>query len=139
MMKRRKFVLHIFKGLLIFLTTMAPLFSSGQKLIFCERVSNDGKPINASSYFTIGEKGGYVQALVTTNRAINCHTATLDLFIISSDNKEIFENTITFEVRPEWLWFSKQITFYKKGDYVVYAYDEQGKLLGATKLKIRNQ
>jgi hypothetical protein len=111
--------------------------ASAQKLIFCENVDISGKVSGASDVFTIGNTGGYFQLLVNMPGVIGSRHVLFDVYRIDpGTQQEIFENSIRVPVDPGWTWFKKEVTFYKKGDYVVYVYNDKDQLISAGKVKI---
>jgi len=48
----------------------------------------------------------------------------------------VYDNTIYQDVKPNWVWFWKQITFYDDGVYNIYVYDEDGNYLVSNTLEI---
>ncbi|RPI72474.1 MAG: hypothetical protein EHM47_08220 [Ignavibacteriales bacterium] len=112
--------------------------SSAQELYFCEGVDDDGYAINDASTFTVSESGGYLYFLVRMGRGrdIDCNEVLFDIYKVDSRGKETFDNTIYQDVEPEWTWFWKQVTFYDRGTYKVYVYDEDSQLITSGKVKI---
>ena len=119
----------------------APYSSLAQTLYFCEDVDDDGYAINEASVFNIPDDGGYLYFLVRlgSGREINCDEVLFDIYKVDSRGKEEFDNTIYQDVEPDWNWFWKKITFYDRGTYKVYVYDEDSKFLtsGTVKIKYR--
>jgi hypothetical protein len=112
--------------------------SFSQKLTFCESVDAGGNPKNASTAFTVSQHGGFVNLLVTLPHEVNSTFVTYDLFLVSDDNVETFENTIRLnDVRRDYVWFSKEIIFHKAGAYNVYVYDNKDRLLCAGRVTIK--
>lgn len=114
---------------------------SGQDLIFCEGVNKMvGEAVNPSSYFTIKPNGGVINLLIKLPTALSSRYVLIDIYHIDRETKkELFDNSIHYNTEPSWLWFSKEITFYKNGEYVVYVYDERDQLLCAGKVRIAIQ
>jgi len=112
--------------------------SSAQSLYFCEGVDDDGYAINESAVFNIPDDGGFLYCLVRlgSGREIDCYEILFDIYKVDSGGKETFENTIYQDVEPDWNWFWKQITFYDRGTYKIYVYDEDWKFLTSNTVKI---
>jgi hypothetical protein len=106
--------------------------SSSQTMYFCEGVSNDGYPITESSVFNIGSGGGYVYVLVRLPYEIACRSVRFEIY----RNGE-YDNTIYLDTEKNWVWFWKQVTFYKSGNYTVYAYDCFDYMLTSGSVKIQ--
>lgn len=109
-------------------------FSFAQDVIFCEKVSKDGMPINPSSYFSISKSGGFFNVLVKYKTNIASVEATFDIYLMV-DSVETFVNSVKMKVDPESTWFFKEITFYKAGVYHVYVYNEKDRFLGVGKMQ----
>jgi hypothetical protein len=110
--------------------------SYSQQVIFCEDVDASGNPKATSDVFTIGQEGGFFKILVRLNKQVSCKKVIFDIYKIEK-GKEIFDNTLRMDIRPELTWFFKEITFFKQGDFHVYIYDERDKLLGVGKVTIK--
>ena len=110
-------------------------FSFSQSLIFCEKVSA-GKAEKPSHIFRIGRDGGFFQFLGVLDKPVNTSEVKMDIFRVDESGKEIFDATVTVKVQNEWVWFSKQVSFYKGGDYTVYAYTAEDKLLCTGMVKV---
>lgn len=92
--------------------------SSSQTMYFCEGVTSDGYPQTESSVFNIGSGGGYVYVLVRLPYEIACRSVRLEIY----RNGE-YDNTIYVDTEKNWVWFWNKVTFYKSGNFTVYAYD----------------
>ncbi len=120
---------------LLFITCTTCSFS--QSMIFCEKVSQeDGKPDKPSHIFRIGRDGGFFQMLAVLDKPVNTSEVKIDIFKVDDSGKESFDATVSVKTQPEWVWFSKQINFYKGGDYTVYAYTAEDKLLCTGMVKV---
>lgn len=124
--------------LVLFFVFSAYAAVSAQSLYFCEGVDDDGYAVNDASTFTVGDNGGYLYLLVRMGRGreIDCKEVILDIYKVNSRGKETFDNTIYVDVEPDWNWFWKQVTFYDRGTYKVYVYDEDWKFLTSSQVKI---
>lgn len=92
--------------------------TSAQTMYFCEGVDDDGYPITDASSFTIPDEGGYLYVLIRLPYEVDCETVRLEIY-----RNGDYDNTIYVDTEYEWTWFWKQITFYKRGNYEIYAYD----------------
>jgi len=112
-------------------------FSFSQSMIFCEKVSQqDGKPEKPSHIFRISRDGGFFQVLAVLDKPVNTAEVKIDIFKVDENGKEIFDATVSVKTQPDWVWFSKQLNFYKGGDYTVYAYTAEDKLLCTGMVKV---
>jgi len=110
---RLRFILMI--SLLIFVFTSA---ITSQSIYFCEGVDDDGYAINESSSFTIPRDGGYLYVLVRLPYEIECSSVRYEIY-----RNGDYDNTIYLDTDEDWVWFWKQITFYKRGTYDIYVLD----------------
>ena len=110
------------------------LFS--QSLIFCEKVSSDGKIEKPSHIFRIGREGGYFQFVAMLDKPVNTTEVKMDIFLVDESGKESFDATVTVKVQKEWVWFSREVSFFKGGDYTVYAYTAEDRLLCTGMVKV---
>ena len=110
--------------------------SYSQSLIFCEKVSADGKPEKPSHIFRISRDGGFFQFLAVLDKPVNTSEVKIDIFKVDATGKETFDATVSVKVQSEWVWFSKEVNFFKGGDYTVYAYTAEDKLLCTGMVKV---
>ena len=108
---------------------------TAQQMVFCESVDAAGKPSGASSAFSITSQGSFLNILVTLKKPAGAVKVIYDIYHLQ-DGKEVFESSSPLNVQPEWSWFNKGFTFYKPGDYAVYVYGEDEKLIVSGKLKL---
>jgi hypothetical protein len=111
-------------------------FAFSQSLFFCEKVSPDGKPEKPSHIFRIGKSGGFFQFLAILDKPVSTSEVKIDIFKVDENGKETFDATISVKVQPEWIWFSKEVSFFKGGDYTAYAYSAEDKLLCTGMVKV---
>jgi len=107
-----------------------------QSLIFCEKVAKDGTPEKPSHIFTIGSKGGFFDFLVLLPEGVNTTEVKYDIYTVDETGKETFDVTVSQTVQKEWVWFSKEVTFYKTGDYTIYVYTAEDRLLCTGMVKV---
>ncbi len=110
-------------------------FSFSQSLIFCEKVS-DGKAEKPSHVFRIGKDGGFFQFLVLLDSPVNTTEVKMDIFKVDETGKETFDATVSTKVEREYVWFSKEVNFFKSGDFTVYVYTAEDKLLCTGMVKV---
>lgn len=122
----------VFFSLFLFLGNL----SFSQSLIFCEKVTQDGKPENPSHIFSIDRNGGTFQFLAILDKSVNTKQIKIDIFKVDETGKETWDASLDVKVQNDWIWFSKQVTFYKGGDYTVYAYTAEDKLLCTGMVKV---
>lgn len=102
--------------------------SNAQSLYFCESVSSDGYPQGESSVFTIPSAGGYLNMLVRLPYTLDAYSVRYEIYKTDGYN-ETYDNTIYQDAERNWVWFWKQVTFYRTGTYNVYVYDDTNNLL----------
>lgn len=132
-----KINISIRKCIIIFFFSLCllPFSLYSQKVYFCEAVDFLGNPEKAATEFTIPASGGFVKILVRLKKDVNCRNVVFDLYRLEK-GKEILDNSIRMSVEPYLIWFYKEITFRKEGEFNVYVYDDKDQLLGIGKVKI---
>ncbi len=111
--------------------------ASSQSLQFCEDVSSDGAPINASSVFNISSKGGFLKLLTTLPYRVGTTSVSYEVYRIDSDGNENYDNSIWQDVEPSWTWFWKEVTFYDAGRFNIYVYDSDKNFLASSRITIQ--
>ncbi|HAP01962.1 MAG TPA: hypothetical protein DCQ93_08575 [Bacteroidetes bacterium] len=133
-MSLKKFSIQTF-SLFIFLSIAVG--TSAQTIYFCESVDQSGAPVNQSNAFIIGNNGGYFDFLVKLPYEARSYYVNYDIYKLSSDGSEQFDNTIRQEIEPDYNWFWKEVTFYDEGTYKVYVYDDNDYLITSSSVKVR--
>lgn len=108
-----KFFSALVIGFVLFLSTV-----KAQDIYFCEGVDDDGYPISEASSFTIPDDGGYLYVLVRLPYEVDCSSVRFEIY-----RNGDYDNTIYLDTDSDWVWFYKQINFYKRGTYDFYVYD----------------
>lgn len=110
--------------------------SAGNQLYFVEEYTKDGQEVGKSEKFFIGEKGGYITAMLKTTQPIGVGTLDVRIERESLDGSEIIQ-TAPYDVSPEksYFFFDK-ITFYKSGDYKITAFKKDGTPIASGKVRI---
>jgi len=126
-MKTRSGIFQIVP-LLLFLFCVS---ASAQTIYFCEGVDDDGYPISEASSFTIPDDGGYLYVLIRLPNEVDCKSVRFEIY-----RNGDYDNTVYVDTESDWVWFWKQITFYKRGTYKFYVYDCDDYELVTGKVKI---
>ena len=120
----------------LFIVTLALFAFTGnlkaQTMYFCESVSSDGYPSGESSVFNISSNGGYLDVLVKIPYDLNCNSVRFEIY-----RNGDYDNTVYLDTQPNWVWFYKQITFYKSGTYQIYCMDCYDATLASGTLQIQ--
>ena len=99
-------------------------YYKNSEVIFCEDVV-DGSAVNASSTFTIGANGGYVQVQVDNGKAMKTTQLIVDVWKKSSTGEyDKFVETKKFDIKATWDSPFFEYTFYKAGKYKLSIYNE---------------
>lgn len=106
--------------------------SNAQSIYFCEGVTSDGYATGESSVFNIGRDGGYLNVLVRLPYEVACRSVRFEIY-----RNGDYDNTIYLDTEKNWVWFYKEITFYKTGNFSVYVYDCFDYLLTSGSVKIQ--
>jgi len=126
-MKTRSGIFQIIP-LLLFLFCVS---AGAQTIYFCEGVDDDGYPISEASSFTIPDDGGYLYVLIRLPNEVDCKSVRFEIY-----RNGDYDNTVYVDTESDWVWFWKQITFYKRGTYKFYVYDCDDYELVTGKVKI---
>jgi hypothetical protein len=110
-----------------------------QTMYFCESVDNDGYPIGESTVFNIPSAGGYLNILVRLPYSLDVTSVRYEVYKVDRSGNETYDNTIYQDTQRDWVWFWKQVTFYKTGRYNVYLYDPSNYLLASGSVTIQYQ
>jgi hypothetical protein len=124
-------------GIIIFVSIGLNNIVYSQSLEFCEDVSDDGTPINASSVFNIDTKGGYLKCLTILPYRIGTASVSYEVYKVDSEGNESYDNTIYQDVDPSWTWFWKEIIFYDEGRYNISVYDGDKNFLASSQIRIQ--
>jgi hypothetical protein len=103
-----------------------------QSIYFCEDVDRDGYAIHSSDVFNISRDGGYFNVLVRLPYAVGCRSVSYEIY-----RNGDYDNTIYQDTERDWVWFYKQITFYKPGNYSIDVYDSYGSRLVTGYVKVQ--
>lgn len=129
----------MFKKLLSLAVLAIALFAlnssiNAQSIYFCEGVTSDGYPITESSVFNISRDGGYLSVLVRLPFELNCRSIRFEVYRDGN-----YDNTIYMDTEKNWVWFYKEITFYKAGRYSIDVYDcfDYRLVSGSVKIQFR--
>jgi hypothetical protein len=115
-------------------------FASAQKLTFCEGVSSDGSPIGKSTTFNIPADGGYFYFLVNLKYEVNCAYVDYVIYKENSRGTMVYNTTISQDdVKANWTWFWKKVTFYDAGYYRVDVVDCGSTTIASSYLTINYQ
>ncbi|MGA2667670.1 MAG: hypothetical protein ABSF32_02005 [Ignavibacteria bacterium] len=103
-----------------------------QTIYFCEDVDRDGYAIHASDVFNISRDGGYLKVLVRLPYTLGCRSVSYEIY-----RNGDYDNTIYQDTERDWVWFYKEITFYKAGNFSIDVYDSYGTRLVTGYVKIQ--
>ena len=131
-MKKTLFsIFFVFAVLLVFQKANA------QELYFCESVTDGGQPVGSSSVFNIPSGGGYFYFLVKLPYNVNCTYADYVIYKVDSYGNETYNTTISqTDLKANWTWFWKKVTFYDAGFYRIDVLDCSSSLLATKYLTI---
>jgi hypothetical protein len=127
-MLKRLFTISFFALTLIILSGNV----KAQSIYFCEDVDKDGYAVRESDVFNISRDGGYLDVLVRLPYTLGCRSVSYEIY-----RNGDYDNTIYQDTERDWVWFYKQITFYKAGNYSIDVYDSYGTRLVTGYVKIK--
>lgn len=132
----KKKLLSLLFGIFVIFAVSGSVFS--QTLYFCEGVSDNGQPITQSTTFNIPSGGGYFYFLVRMPYEVGCTSVRYEIYDIDYYGNESYNTTIyQDDMKTNWTWFWKKVTFYTPGEYKVYAIDCNGYTLTSEYLTIK--
>lgn len=102
-----------------------------QKLIFCENVAQNGRPLGTSNSFQITKEGGYVCVVYSQPESFTTDSLHFEVY-----HNGIYFKTFSSKVEKEWDYFYQRIKFIYEGIYTVYILNSEGKELVFDKLQI---
>ncbi|MEO8664931.1 MAG: hypothetical protein ABI462_05485 [Ignavibacteria bacterium] len=110
--------------------------SGGNNLYFVEEYTKDGQEVGKSEKFFISPKGGYITAMLKTDKPIGVGSVDVRLERETLDGTDIID-TMPYDVSPEksYFFFDK-VTFYKSGDYKVTVFKKDGSPIATGKVRI---
>jgi len=110
--------------------------TAANQLYFVEEYTKEGQEVGKSDKFFIGEKGGYITAMLRTAQPIGVGSADVRIERESLDGTEIV-STSPFDVSHDrnYFFFDK-ITFYKSGDYKVTVFKKDGTPIASGTVRI---
>lgn len=110
--------------------------AGGNQVYFVEEYSKDGKEVGKSDKFFISPKGGYITAMLKTDKPIGVGSVDVRLERETLEGTDIVD-TVPYDVSPEknYFFFDK-VTFYKSGDYKVTVFKKDGSPIASGKVRI---
>lgn len=110
--------------------------AASNQVYFVEEYTKEGQEVGKSEKFFIGEKGGYITAMLKTAQPIGVGTVDVRIERESLDGSEIL-NTVPYDVSPDksYFFFDK-VTFYKSGDYKITVFKKDGTPIASGNVRI---
>lgn len=101
----------------------------GSRLLFCEEVTSDGRPVTPSDVFNISSEGGFVYVLVDHSKSLNTTEIIVDIYTGEKYSKRI--ETKRIPVQKDQTWVKFKYTFSKPGNYKFIAYNKNETLINS--------
>jgi len=106
----------------IFLVLISVSEVYAQKLVFCEKVSHLGYPLNIKDNFNIKPQGTKVLAYLLSEKAFPYNTFTIEIY---HNGRIVHQESV--EIKSEANYCYKEHTYLKPGRYTVYYLTPEGK------------
>jgi hypothetical protein len=104
---------------------------SSKKIIFCEYITSQNKPVNPAKIFELGPAGVNIKFFLPGFESYfpnKTKKFLYEIFRISNDSIEEYEDTVFTELNPA-NKIQAEFTFYKTGRFRIKIYDSKKKKL----------
>ena len=115
-------------------TSVSSDYYIGSKILFCEDVDVNGKPIKPADVFNIGTAGGYLYVLVNVNKPVKTSQLIVDVWT-GSDYKEPVE-TQYIDADPNSNWVKFKYILKNAGNYKFSIFNKDQNLIEAGYLTV---
>ena len=128
-MKKVKFMLLVL--LILLFSGITKINSQVDEATFdwCERVTDNGKPIGSYTEFTCdnGDGGCYVYGLIHIPYVSRATEIIFEVYKYDNNGNEHFYTTYTYynSNGDRWDWCYQKMYFYSSGKYICYVYTKQ--------------
>ena len=107
-------------------------------LIFCEDLTNDGKPLRVSNQFMVDGGGGVMKFLVRTEDDFKTEKLDFRIYYMSDAGAEEEIVRLPQPVQPDWNFAWKEIVMIDPGLYRVKIYTDKGTYLTSANVTIKH-
>lgn len=128
------------KYLLITAMVLSGIAAHSQySLVFCEDVTNEGKPVTVSNQFMVDRDGGALRMLARTDADFNTDKIEFRIYFVSENGVEEEVARMAQNIEPDWGFVWKEIIMYDPGMYRVKIYNSKGTYLTSANLTLRGR
>lgn len=126
------------KYLLIMAMVLSGIAAYSQySLVFCEDVTEEGKPVTVSNQFMVDRDGGALRMLARTDANFNTDKIEFRIYFVNETGVEEELARMAQSIEPYWGFVWKEIIMYDPGMYRVKLYNSKGTYLTSANLTLR--
>ena len=108
-------------------------------LVFCEDVTEEGKPVTVSNQFMVDRDGGALRILLRTDGKLNTDKLDFKIFFVGENGTEEEITKLSQATEADWNFVWKEIVMYDPGMYRVKVYNSKGTYLTSANLTLRSR
>lgn len=108
-------------------------------LVFCEDVTEEGKPVTVSNQFMVDRDGGALRILLRTDGKLNTDKLDFKIFFVGENGVEEEITKLSQATEADWNFVWKEIVMYDPGMYRVKVYNSKGTYLTSANLTLRSR
>ncbi len=108
-------------------------------LVFCEDVTEEGKPVTVSNQFMVDRDGGALRILLRTDGKLNTDKLDFKIFFVGENGVEEEITKLSQATETDWNFVWKEIVMYDPGMYRVKVYNSKGTYLTSANLTLRSR
>lgn len=108
-------------------------------LVFCEDVTEEGKPDTVSNQFMVDRDGGALRILLRTDGKLNTDKLDFKIFFVGENGTEEEITKLSQATEADWNFVWKEIVMYDPGMYRVKVYNNKGTYLTSANLTLRSR
>lgn len=108
-------------------------------LVFCEDVTEEGKPVTVSNQFMVDRDGGALRILLRTDGKLNTDKLDFKIFFVSENGNEEEIIKLSQATETDWSFVWKEIVMYDPGMYRIKVYNSKGTYLTSANLTLRSR
>lgn len=108
-------------------------------LVFCEDVTEEGKPVTVSNQFMVDRDGGALRILLRTDGKLNTDKLDFKIFFVGENGVEEEITKLSQATETDWNFVWKEIVMYDPGLYRVKVYNSKGTYLTSANLTLRSR
>ncbi len=112
---------------------------SQYSLVFCEDVTEEGKPVTVSNQFMVDRDGGALRMLARTDANFNTDKIEFRIYFVGDNGIEEEVARMAQNIEPDWGFVWKEIVMYDPGMYRVKLYNSKGTYLTSANLTLRGR